>query len=270
MSERFYGNLDADKLDQWIESAEGGSSLKGSELSRRAVSIMADGGKRMMQTVVDYKELMMTYSCAIKEVRTKFEVLSTEFAVRYQRNPISSMSSRLKKTSGIAEKLSKKGLPFTVENVEENIHDVAGVRVICGYIDDIYMIADAFLSQDDITLLEKKDYIAHPKENGYRSLHLIVEVPVFFSTYKKSVKAEVQIRTMAMDFWASLEHQLRYKSDVKGCKEVEERLKTCAEVISKTDEEMLQIRRRIESLNKDQDDEEILLEKLSKLDIRIE
>ncbi|MBQ8912232.1 MAG: GTP pyrophosphokinase family protein, partial [Clostridia bacterium] len=156
---------------------------------------MTSKGRQMLTTFHEYKELMMVYTCAMKEVQTKFDVLSTEFKVRYQRNPISSMSTRLKKTSAIAGKLSKRGLSFTLENIEEHIHDVAGVRVICSYIDDIYMIADSFLKQDDITLLEKKDYIAHPKENGYRSLHLIVTVPVFFLEQKRDVKVEVQIRT---------------------------------------------------------------------------
>ena len=170
----------------------------------------------MLATFLEYKELMMIYTCAMKEVQTKFDVLSTEFQVRYQRNPIRSMSSRLKKTSAIAGKLSKRDLAFTLENIEAHLSDVAGVRIICAYIDDIYMIADSFLKQDDVTLIEKKDYIASPKENGYRSLHLIVSVPVFFSEHKKDVKVEVQIRTMAMDFWASLEHQLRYKNSACG------------------------------------------------------
>ncbi len=271
MSDRYFGKIDGDKLDKWIQNAENGSlSAVVSSLSESAVDIMFQRGKHMMGTIVEYKELMMIYTCAMKEVQTKFEVLSTEFKVRYQRNPISSMSSRLKKTSGIASKLSKRNLRFTLENIEEHIHDVAGVRVICAYIDDIYMIADAFLKQDDVTLIEKKDYIAHPKPNGYRSLHLIVEFPVFFCEHKKNVKVEVQIRTMAMDFWASLEHQLRYKNDVCGCDEICMQLKECADVISKTDEKMLSIRRQIEELEEDPTDEEILLEKLNKIDVRIE
>ena len=164
--------------------------------------------RRFMDMLVGYRELMMMYTCAMKEVRTKFEVLDTEFRVRYQRNPISSISTRLKHTNSIMTKLDRYGYRFSLENIEKYIQDAAGIRVICSYIDDIYGIADALLEQDDITLITRKDYIVQPKPNGYRSLHLIVEVPVFFAKFKKSMKVEVQIRTVAMDFWASLEHQL--------------------------------------------------------------
>ena len=158
-----------------------------------------------------FRMLMTYYRCAMKEVVTKFEVLDTEFKLEYNRDPISSISTRLKRTESIMDKLERKGLPFTLAAIEEHIHDMAGIRVICSYIDDIYLIADALLRQDDITLIAKKDYIEHPKENGYRSLHLIVEVPVFLTNHKKPMKVEVQIRTIAMDFWASLEHQMKYR-----------------------------------------------------------
>ena len=141
--------------------------------------------KQLLETAVDYKELRMMYACAIKEVQTKFEVLETEFKVRYQRNPISSIQTRLKSSSSIIEKMIRKGIPFSMENLEAQIHDLAGIRVICSYMDDIYALADALTSQDDITLVEQKDYIRHPKPNGYRSLHLIVSVPVFFSRQKR-------------------------------------------------------------------------------------
>ena len=228
-----------------------------------------DRAKTMMWSMVQYKELQMLYSCALKEIQTKFEVLDTEFKLEYNRNPISSISTRLKRTESVMDKLERKGLPFDLESIEAHIHDMAGIRVICSYIDDIYLIADALLRQDDITLIEKKDYIEHPKENGYRSLHLIVEVPVFLTNHKKPMKVEVQIRTIAMDFWASLEHQMKYKQDIPDSEAVIAELRDCADVIRETDERMLAIRRRIEAAADTPTEEEVLFDKLAKLDIPI-
>lgn len=228
-----------------------------------------DRAKTMMWSMVQYKEMQMLYSCALMEIRTKFEVLDTEFKLEYNRNPISSISTRLKRTESVMDKLERKGLPFNLESIEAHIHDMAGIRVICSYIDDIYLIADALLRQDDITLIEKKDYIEHPKENGYRSLHLIVEVPVFLTNHKKPMKVEVQIRTIAMDFWASLEHQMKYKQDIPDSEAVIAELRDCAAVIRETDERMLAIRRRIEAASDSPSEEEVLYDKLSKLDIPI-
>ena len=160
--------------------------------------------------------LLLYYSYAIKEVRTKLEILNEELAFKTKRNPIESIESRVKKPASIIEKLRRRNFPVSVESVFENLHDVAGVRVICSFIDDIYDVAEMFLSQDDITLIEKKDYIQNPKSNGYRSLHLIIEVPVFLSDRTLNMKVEVQIRTMAMDFWAALEHQANYKKGIDG------------------------------------------------------
>lgn len=226
--------------------------------------------KRLMNGVVEYKELMMMYTCAMKEIRTKFDVLNTEFNVRYQRNPIKFINTRLKRFSSIIEKLEKKGLPFTLRNVQNNIKDVAGVRVICSYVDDIYAISDTFVRQDDITLVEQKDYIANPKDNGYRSLHLIVTVPVFFANQTKDMMVEVQIRTIAMDFWASLEHQLRYKQEVENEEAIMAELKECAEIIAGTDERMLKIRKNIDMSKSVPSEDEILFEKLKKIDLAIE
>ena len=153
--------------------------------------------------------------------------------------------------------------------MEANIYDIAGIRVVCSYIDDIYAIADALLAQDDIELVARKDYIKAPKPNGYRSLHLIVRVPVFFAETKKKVNVEVQIRTIAMDFWASLEHQLKYKKDIPDQQEIVARLKACADVITQTDEKMLGLRRQIESAEDMPTEEDILFEKLGKLDIQL-
>ncbi len=225
--------------------------------------------RQMAGTMVDYKEMRMRYSCAIKEVRTKFDVLNSEFNVRYQRNPITSINSRLKSSTSIMEKLSRKGLSFTVENVEENLFDVAGIRVVCSYVDDIYVLAQALAQQDDITVIRRKDYIRNPKPNGYRSYHMIVSVPVFFSDQTREMAVEVQIRTIAMDFWASLEHQLKYKQEVPNQAEIVQSLTACAEQIAAIDEQMWQVRQQIESSEDLPTEEEILMEKLRKIDIAV-
>lgn len=211
----------------------------------------------------------MRYSCAIKEVRTKFDVLNSEFNVRYQRNPITSINSRLKSSTSIMEKLNRKGLSFTVENVEDNLFDVAGIRVVCSYVDDIYVLAEALAQQDDITVIRRKDYIRNPKPNGYRSYHMIVSVPVFFSDQTREMAVEVQIRTIAMDFWASLEHQLKYKQEVPNQAEIVSSLTACAEQIAAIDDQMWQVRQQIESSEDLPTEEEILLEKLRKIDIAV-
>ncbi len=196
----------------------------------------------------EFQELMMMYSCAIREMRTKLEVLNDELSVHHQRNPIEFITSRVKKPLSIVEKLHRYGVPVSVESVEKNLNDVAGVRVICSFIDDIYTVADMLLRQDDITLIKKKDYIEHPKDNGYRSLHLIIEIPVFFSNQKKNMRVEVQIRTIAMDFWASVDHQLKYKQnieDVENADELSAELKECADIIAQTDARMQAIKNKI-------------------------
>lgn len=196
-----------------------------------------------MEEMNDFKEFMMMYSCAIREVRTKFEVLNDDFSVAYRRNPIEMIKSRVKSPASIAGKLNRKGLPITMDSVLNNLNDVAGIRVICSFIDDIYMIADMFTSQDDITVIEVKDYIKNPKPNGYRSYHMIIEVPVFFSNRKKNMRVEVQLRTIAMDFWASLEHKMKYKKDIKAkdILRLEAELAECAEIIASTDLKMQKI-----------------------------
>lgn len=192
-----------------------------------------------------FQELMMMYNCAIREVRTKLEVLNDELSIRHKRNPIKHITSRIKRPLSIIQKLKRYEAPFTVEAVEEKLNDVAGIRVICSFIDDIYAIADMLLKQDDIRLIRKKDYIQTPKPNGYRSLHLILEIPVFFSEQKKNMRVEVQIRTIAMDFWASVDHQLKYKQNVENPEVVSAELKECADIIAQTDARMLAIKNQI-------------------------
>lgn len=199
----------------------------------------------------EFKLLMMKYRCAIKEVRTKLEVLNEDFSIRHKRNPIERISSRMKSPSSIVEKLYRRGWEPTSKSIYENLHDVAGVRVICSYVDDIYLIADVLLKQDDIRLIRKKDYIRYPKGNGYRSLHLIVEIPIFLADQKEYMQVEVQIRTIAMDFWASLEHKVSYKKDIPKVEDIERRLKQCAEESAKLDLEMQAINREIENIIRD-------------------
>ncbi len=192
--------------------------------------------------------LLLYYSYAIKEVRTKLEILNEELAFKTKRNPIESIESRVKKPASIIEKLRRRNFPVSVESVFENLHDVAGVRVICSFIDDIYDVAEMFLSQDDITLIEKKDYIQNPRSNGYRSLHLIIEVPVFLSDRTLNMKVEVQIRTMAMDFWAALEHQANYKKGIDGIDSLVVELTDCANIINQTDRRMQEIYHKIQKV----------------------
>ncbi len=201
----------------------------------------------LLESSLQFREMMMVYNCAIKEVRTKLEILNDEITIRYGKNTIESISSRIKTPASIMGKLKLRGEPFTIDSIRRNIDDVAGVRVICSFLDDIYDVADMLLRQDDIHLISRKDYIKKPKENGYRSLHLLVEVPVFFSNDKQMLKVEIQIRTIAMDFWASLEHQLKYKKqiDCGDAESIGEELKECSDIIAQVDVRMQAIRERI-------------------------
>ena len=191
--------------------------------------------------------LMAYYRCAIMEVETKFKVLNEQFSLEYDRNPIESIKSRLKSLDGIVKKVRRKNIPLTMEAIEENINDIAGIRVVCSFPEDIYLLAKCLLQQDDIRLIEKKDYIKHPKENGYRSLHLIVAVPIFLQNEKREMKVEVQLRTIAMDFWASLEHKVRYKKNIPAdeTERLAQELTECAEISAELDQRMQDIRTRL-------------------------
>lgn len=206
---------------------------------------------RFKEQMEDYKTLMTYYRCAIMEIETKFKVLNEYFSLEQERNHIETIKSRLKSPESIVEKLERKSLPMTVEAVEENLYDIAGVRVICPFVQDIYILTECLLQQDDITLICKKDYIKNPKENGYRSMHLIVEIPIFLKNEKKYVKVEVQLRTIAMDFWASLEHRLRYKKnlDADMANVLSEELKNCAQTSANLDLRMGKIKEFIEDTN---------------------
>ena len=199
----------------------------------------------LVEYMGQFRMLMTYYRCAIKEVVTKFEVLDEEFSLQYDRDPISSIQSRLKSVSSIYGKLKRRGIPITVENIETKLSDIAGIRVICPFLEDVYYLERALLAQDDIQLIERKNYIENPKANGYRSLHLIIAVPIFLSKEKRIMKVEVQIRTIAMDSWASLEHQLRYKKDFVFTHEMEDELKYCADISNELDTRMDALRRTI-------------------------
>lgn len=220
-----------------------------SELVQSVVNVPAlvQVPEKLLAQAYQFQEAMMRYTCAIREVKTKLEVLNDELSVRNQRNPIEMIKSRVKKPISIVEKLQRRGCEVSVDSMMKNLDDVAGIRVICSFVDDIYQVSEMLVSQDDVRVIAIKDYIKNPKANGYRSYHMIIEVPVFFSDEKKSMRVEVQIRTIAMDFWASLDHQLKYKKEVTDAAQISEELRQCAEVISQTDEKMLAIRRSIEA-----------------------
>lgn len=200
----------------------------------------------MHEYALPYRELMAYYNCAMMQVETKFRVLNEALSLEYDTNPIESIKTRLKSPENIVEKILSRGYPLTVESIEENIHDIAGVRVICSFPSEIYMLADALLNQDDVTLLQRKDYIAAPKENGYRSLHLIISTPIFLHDKTRMMKVEVQLRTLAMDLWASTEHKIRYKKEIIVPEQVNRELRECAEISANLDARLEQIRHNIE------------------------
>ena len=187
-----------------------------------------------------FDELMSKYRCAIMEIETKFKVLNEQYSLQYDRNPIETIKTRLKSMESISRKLAQKGKSFSAKSMEENLDDIAGVRVICSFQEDIYTLAKCLLDQDDIELLETKDYIKNPKPSGYRSLHLIVRVPIFLQNEKCFMKVEVQLRTIAMDFWASLEHKLRYKKEIPEFEKdsLQKELFECAQMINTLDQRM--------------------------------
>ena len=194
------------------------------------------------QKGMEIQRIMTYYRCAIMEIETKFRVLDAEYSMQHDRNPINSIKTRLKKIESIVEKLNRKNLEISLASIEENIFDVAGIRVICSFEEDVYTLAEALLRQDDVTLIQKKDYIKNPKPNGYRSLHLIVAVPIFLGNEKRIMHTEIQLRTIAMDCWASLEHQLRYKKNREKVEEIEKELYECAKLSQELDERMDRLR----------------------------
>lgn len=196
----------------------------------------------------EFRVLMQVYEAGIQTVKTRLQTLDAEFHAKYDYNPIHHIESRLKEPQSIFEKLQRLGIPMTMDGMQRCLTDIAGVRVICNYIDDAENIAELLLRQDDVELVKKSDYIQHPKESGYRSLHIVITVPVYLSDHTQRVPVEVQIRTIAMDCWASLEHHLGYKTAGVIPEDLRYRLKICALAIAEVDAEMQQIKEDIEKL----------------------
>lgn len=215
-----------------------------------------------LQNTFSFAKLMSYYKCAMMEVETKFNVLNEEFSLQYDRQPISAIKTRLKNPLSIRNKLMVRGLPMTVKSIEENLHDVAGIRVVCSFKDDVYMLADALLRQDDISLITEKDYIKIPKPNGYRSLHLIVEVPIFLQDEKKIMQTEIQLRTIAMDSWASMEHQLNYKKNNNLTEDMLGEIQRCASLSAELDDQMNSICRKVYG---DYDEYDNIIQALSRM-----
>ena len=212
-------------------------------VSRERVEELAKGISRTEEFI----RLMTYYRCAIMEIQTKLNVLNAELSLQYDRNPFESIESRLKSPESIVEKMVRRGIPITVEDMEQEMTDIAGIRVICSFQEDLYSLAELLVEQDDVLLLSRKDYIANPKPNGYRSLHLLLDIPIFLYKGKRHMRVEVQFRTIAMDFWASVDHKLKYKKTLRDPEKVVAKLKVCADTLAQMDAEMEEIRRTIDA-----------------------
>jgi putative GTP pyrophosphokinase len=213
------------------------------EISQEQVEELA----KSISRTPGFIRLMTYYRCAIMEIQTKLNVLNAELSLQYDRNPFESIESRLKNPESIVEKMLRKGIPITVEDMEQEMTDIAGIRVICSFQEDLYSLAELLAEQDDVLLLSRKDYIKNPKANGYRSLHLLLDIPIFLYQGKRHMKVEVQFRTIAMDFWASVDHKLKYKKTIRDSDKVVEKLKICADTLAKMDAEMEEIRKTIDA-----------------------
>ena len=199
----------------------------------------------------EWNRALLLYDSVLREINTKLEILNNEFKQAHQYNPIEHITSRIKSPESIARKIRKKGLELTVENIVKYVNDVAGVRIICSFTSDIYRIASSISNQDDVTVLRVKDYIANPKPNGYMSYHMIVSIPIFLTNDVIDTKVEIQIRTIAMEFWASLEHKIYYKFEGKAPAGIKDELKECANIISFLDEKMLSINESVKHYHED-------------------
>lgn len=213
---------------------------------KQPLALFSNDAEEFYKQAQPFAELMMWYNCAMLEVKTKLDVLNNQLSLENDRNPFESISCRLKTPRSINEKLKRKGFENSVASIEQNLNDVAGIRVICSFIDDIYILSKRLCTQDDVRVIEIKDYIESPKPNGYRSLHLILEIPIFLLEEKKFMRVEVQFRTIAMDFWASLEHKVKYKKNINS-NEISAELKSCADEINILDRRMQNIHRKIDS-----------------------
>ncbi|MBW9169674.1 GTP pyrophosphokinase [Clostridium estertheticum] len=225
-----------------------GKSTKTDKVFFEQIIDKAVSPRDMEGKIEEIEELIMIYSCAIKEVSTKLEILDYEFKIKGKRNPIEYMKSRVKSPKSIMDKLTRKNLKPSIKVARKNFNDIAGIRVVCSFVSDIYKVADMLKRQEDITLIEEKDYIKNPKPNGYRSLHMVLEIPIFFSDHVEPIRVEVQIRTIAMDFWASLEHKLYYKKGEGIAIHIKNDLKDCADIIAATDIKMQNIEIEVDKI----------------------
>lgn len=230
---------------------KGGMSVKEDEKFRLKMmeTVDAETLEWAQKASTEFAKRMSYYKCAMLEVETRFNVLNEEYILEHGRAPVNSIKSRLKTLPSLREKLERKNIPFDVDTMEEQLNDIAGVRVICSFPEDVYTMANAFLAMDDIEVLQEKDYIKNPKPNGYRSLHLIVAIPVHLAEGKRMTKVEIQLRTIAMDFWASLEHQLRYKQDNEFTEEMATELYACAQLSAALDLRMDKLRKSVQEHN---------------------
>ena len=251
------------------ESKQTEQNLFNDPANEQLMAMLYSGAGNVLDVMLEFKQLMFAASAAMKIVKTKLEILDTEFQMTHNRDPIHMIQTRLKTQASIMEKLTRKGLEPTTANMEAYVSDIAGVRVICRYMDDIYTVEQLLMQHDDISLLERKDYISTPKASGYRSLHLIVQVPVFLPDGVRNTKVEIQLRTIAMDFWASLEHEIRYKKGQQDQTELLSRLEACAEVIARTDVEMQAIRMQSDQMHKPDAQKDVLLEKLRRMEVSL-
>ena len=212
------------------------------EVQAREYQRTADNGSFAMEELRrEYAHIQGVYEAAIREINARLQTLDSDFSFHPLHNPIHHIESRVKSLNSIVMKLHSIGCPISISNAKKNLHDIAGVRVVCRYVDDIYRIADLLLAQDDISLILEKNYIKNPKPNGYRSLHIVVDVPVYMSRGKLFIPVEIQIRTVAMDFWATLEHGIRYKATDEVPQGIVDQLRACADVITETDYKMQEI-----------------------------
>ena len=215
------------------------------------------------EDVDSWKTIMFLYNAALKEVGTKLEILNDEFHHVHQYNPIEHIKTRIKTPESILKKLRKYGYDTSIENMVKYINDIAGVRIICSFTSDIYRLAAMIGSQSDLKVLSIKDYIKNPKESGYKSYHMIVAVPIFLSDSVVEAKVEIQIRTVAMDFWASLEHKIYYKFEGNAPEHIGQELVACAKIVSELDEKMLSLNEAIqECLANEEDERGILYEEV--------
>ena len=201
----------------------------------------------------EYSKIVGIYEAAIREIDARLQTLDSEFSMKHRHNPIHHLESRVKTLGSIVRKLREAGSPVSIDIAKKTLHDIAGVRVVCRYVDDIYKIADLLLQQDDISLILKKDYIKKPKPNGYRSLHIVVDVPIYMSQGKLFIPVEIQIRTVAMDFWATLEHGIRYKATDEVPQRIVDELRSCADVITETDYKMQEIFKALQQVHNRED-----------------